>query len=68
MVTAHAIPLSAIFFKEEIRLASMFSLETRDRPIPNIDFERLKENTQTLVISLSVETGIGLSRERIVFG
>ena len=58
-------PLNCSFFKDKIRLASPFSMSTRERPTPNSDFEWPKENIQTVVISLRVETDIGFSCERI---
>ena len=48
MVTGHAIPLSALFFKEGIRLVSPISMETRERPTPNSDLDWPKENAQTI--------------------
>ena len=56
MVTGHAIPLSALFFKEGIRLVSPISMETREtreQPTPNSDLDWPKENAQTIVLSLS---------------
>ena len=48
MVTAHATHLSALFYKEEIRLASPFSMKTREGLTPNSDLDWPKENTQSI--------------------
>ena len=54
MVTAHATHLSALFYREEIRLASPISKENMERSIPSSDFGWPKENTQTIVSVFSV--------------
>ena len=49
-------PLICSFFKEEIRLATPISMETREGPTPNSDFDWPKENTQTIVAYLAIRS------------
>ena len=50
MVKSHSTPLSALFFKEEIKLASSISLEMREQPTPNSDLDYPKEITEIIGI------------------